>query len=346
MSEPIRYCIDYSIKSPIKTWVCINCFFGIFLPILAIIISNFYFSPYMTFPDVTTTRYLLSALIQSEAAIIAIVISLTLISIQFTATSYSPRASSIIKGYPHNWILLSFFILSIAFNAFILKIIQDNFMPSHWFINFCLFSTIGLFIALIFNLRYTLYLLKIETILDISIIKLKGISSPYEEYNLSSIFEIIDNAIKRSDNPTAKYGLSLLRNRYFDLQKKIENKHDYEKLSHEIIEIILPKIVHTGEIARKENHSILVNISFFINDFCKISLVDAEMKYYHIPNFLQLFEFIRHLIITATSLRNAQLIYSIKEFANLLRPEMENSPFSDIQPLIDTFDLIDELNIP
>jgi len=42
-------------------------------------------------------RYLLSALVQSLAAIIAIVVTLTLVAVQLTASAYSPRVIDIFK---------------------------------------------------------------------------------------------------------------------------------------------------------------------------------------------------------------------------------------------------------
>jgi hypothetical protein len=41
--------------------------------------------------DADSARYMLSALVQSQAAIVAIVITLTLIAVQLTASAYSPR---------------------------------------------------------------------------------------------------------------------------------------------------------------------------------------------------------------------------------------------------------------
>ena len=56
--------------------------------------------------DVDSARYMLSALIQSEAAIIAIVITLTLVAVQHTSSTYSTRVIDIFKTRnPDFWIL-------------------------------------------------------------------------------------------------------------------------------------------------------------------------------------------------------------------------------------------------
>lgn len=77
--------------------------------------------------DANSARYMLSALVQSQAAIIAIVVSLTLIAVQLTASSYSPRVIDIFKSpkkNPHFWILLVFYCFSIIYGLFILKLVE------------------------------------------------------------------------------------------------------------------------------------------------------------------------------------------------------------------------------
>jgi len=70
-----------------------------------------YFNLFHT--DVTSARYMLSALVQSQAAIVAIVITLTLIAVQLTASAYSPRVIDIFKKNPDMWILLGCYGVSI-----------------------------------------------------------------------------------------------------------------------------------------------------------------------------------------------------------------------------------------
>ena len=77
--------------------------------------------------DVDSARYMLSALTQSQAAIVAIVVSLTLIAVQLTASSYSPRVIDIFKSPKKNpdfWILLGFYCSSIVYGLFILKLVE------------------------------------------------------------------------------------------------------------------------------------------------------------------------------------------------------------------------------
>ncbi|RCV65902.1 putative membrane protein [Methanophagales archaeon] len=78
-----------------------------------------YFNLFHT--DVNSARYMLSALVQSQAAIVAIVITLTLIAVQLTASAYSPRVIDIFKKNPDMWILLGCYGVSIFYGFIVLK---------------------------------------------------------------------------------------------------------------------------------------------------------------------------------------------------------------------------------
>lgn len=73
--------------------------------------------------DPVSARYMLSALVQSQAAIIAIVVSLTLIAVQLTASAYSPRVIRVFRENPDMWILLLLYGFSIFYGLLVLKMI-------------------------------------------------------------------------------------------------------------------------------------------------------------------------------------------------------------------------------
>jgi uncharacterized membrane protein len=75
-----------------------------------------YFNLFHT--DAGSARYMLSALVQSQAAIVAIVVTLTLIAVQLTASAYSPRVIDIFKKNPDMWILLGCYGVSIFYGEF------------------------------------------------------------------------------------------------------------------------------------------------------------------------------------------------------------------------------------
>lgn len=69
-------------------------------------------------------RYLISALVQSLAATIALVVSLSLIAIQFAAESHSSRIIEFYKRNPDMWILMGIYIIVIFYGLALLKVID------------------------------------------------------------------------------------------------------------------------------------------------------------------------------------------------------------------------------
>jgi uncharacterized membrane protein len=73
-----------------KLWAARIFVYGVLL-LLIISVGAILFTHFNLFhTDVNSARYMLSALVQSQAAIVAIVITLTLIAVQLTASAYSP----------------------------------------------------------------------------------------------------------------------------------------------------------------------------------------------------------------------------------------------------------------
>jgi hypothetical protein len=95
------------------------------LLLLVILVGAVAFTHFNLFhTDVNSARYMLSALVQSQAAIVAIVITLTLIAVQLTASAYSPRVIDIFKKNPDMWILLGCYGVSIFYGFIVLKLVE------------------------------------------------------------------------------------------------------------------------------------------------------------------------------------------------------------------------------
>jgi hypothetical protein len=97
-----------------------------FMCLVVVVSICFYLFQYFNLfhTDVSSARYMLSALVQSQAAIVAIVITLTLIAVQLTASAYSPRVIDIFKKNPDMWILLSVYGFSIFYGFIVLKLVE------------------------------------------------------------------------------------------------------------------------------------------------------------------------------------------------------------------------------
>ncbi|MGP8320659.1 MAG: DUF2254 family protein [Methanosarcinaceae archaeon] len=96
----------------------------LFVPAFIVSAISFYFGRIHT--DVDSARYMISALIQSEAAILAIVITLSLIAIQQASSSYSTRVIDIFIKSPDFLILILTYISTIIFGSWVLKQIPHS----------------------------------------------------------------------------------------------------------------------------------------------------------------------------------------------------------------------------
>ena len=104
-------------------WIARPCrYFALLVVVLGACYYAFnYFNLYHT--DADSARYLLSAMVQAQAAIIAIVITLTLIAVQLTASAYSPRVIRVFRNNPDMWLLLGFYGFSMLYGLVVLKMV-------------------------------------------------------------------------------------------------------------------------------------------------------------------------------------------------------------------------------
>jgi hypothetical protein len=177
-------------------WIARLIVYG-FLLLLVIFVGAILFTHFNLFhTDVTSARYMLSALVQSQAAIVAIVITLTLIAVQLTASAYSPRVIDIFKRNPDMWLLLGCYgVVSMAY----------------WLGAFT-------FVALFPYMLDVIRLLKPESIikrLAIEITKDKFLNK--KEHPLQPIMDIIHGSIMKYDLETTRIGLKAVTKRVTEI---------------------------------------------------------------------------------------------------------------------------------
>lgn len=162
--------------------------------VIFILISRFFTVNQIMFSDANSARYMISALIQSEAAIFAIVITLSLVAVQQSASSYSPRVIEIFKDKNRNpdfWILILIYVGSILYGALVLKIIEGNDFPKStlpfiniqthiwitYFLAFLAFFSLTRYVKNAFDLLNPSYIIKLlsENITRESLISGNGI---------------------------------------------------------------------------------------------------------------------------------------------------------------------------
>ncbi len=191
----------------------------------------------LIYTEPTSARYMLSALVQSQAAIIAIVVSLTFIVAQLTASAYSPRVIRIFRDNPDMWILLLFYGFSIFYGLLVLKMIRgaedtSQIVISNISLEACIsyvyalgISTFAILCLYIWNI---MGLLTSETIikrLQIEITRDKILNS--EEDPIQPIMDIVHGSIMKYDLETTRVGLKAVTDRVI----KIINSDDEEEIS-------------------------------------------------------------------------------------------------------------------
>ncbi len=221
---------EFSPESPPSTLPSVNDIFGKFIAnhpwifwasfyfsfIIAAFLCAFVFSTWLNLnhTDVESARLLLTTLIHSEATIIAFVITLTLVAVQLTSSSYTPRVGNIFANSPHMYLLLGIYIVSIAYSAILLQLVSgsEGIVPvsMEFLISGAYWLTIFLAIALIPYIFYTLELFTPETIIkrmSPSLTKEAILQDTRNEF-LISIFDITHNSIMKYDTATIRYGLN------------------------------------------------------------------------------------------------------------------------------------------
>jgi hypothetical protein len=180
--------------------------------VVAVIFANFN----LFHTDADSARYMLSALVQSQAAIVAIVITLTLIAVQLTASAYSPRVIRIFMKNPDMWILLLFYGVSIFYGLLVLKMIRAGDLRQITFLNTTLeYHIVSAYVAgaftffMLFPYMWNIIsLLKSENIikrLAVEITKDKILNSV--EDPVQPIVDIIHGSILKYDLETTRAGL-------------------------------------------------------------------------------------------------------------------------------------------
>jgi hypothetical protein len=200
--------------------------------ILVCCILFHYFNLFHT--DAGSARYMLSALVQSQAAIVAIVITLTLIAVQLTASAYSPRVIDIFKKNPDMWILLGCYGFSIFYGFLVLKLVEgaegefvsQSAIWSLGIVSISFESCVSLaywlgtftFVALFPYMWNIIHLLKPENIikrLAIEITKDKILNS--KEDPVQPVVDIIHGSIMKYDLETTRVGLNTVTDRVLEI---------------------------------------------------------------------------------------------------------------------------------
>lgn len=175
---------------------------------------NFFFEYNLLHTDVDSARYMLSALIQSEAAVIAVFVSLSMVAVQLTASSYSPRISEVFRKSPDLWLLLTSYICTIIYSLIVLKMIKEVNSEAIPEIHIIFSFSYGFFcfVALIPYTYNVLIMLKPSSIIKM-LSKEINRENLFKEDPIYPIIEIMKKSIGRYDPETIQEGMKAITNK-------------------------------------------------------------------------------------------------------------------------------------
>lgn len=193
------------------------------------IISFLFFNQFKLFyTDVDSARYVLSSLVQSEATILAIVVTLSLVAVQLASAS-SSKIIDIFKRTPDLWILIIIYIFAIAYCITLLKLIlntQSRISNLESYILFAYYISMFAFVALIPYIWNILDLMKPATVIDRlaeritseKILKALEVKNIIERDDpLQPIIDIMNASLMKYDYGTFREGLKAFQNATNDI---------------------------------------------------------------------------------------------------------------------------------
>ncbi len=149
--------------------------------------------------DTENERALITVIIESQAAIISIVITLSLVAIQITASQYSSTIIDYIKRHPDFWILLIIYLISIIIGLFSLKTLNLNDPLSASYVSFELGLAIFTFIIIVPFIKSTTTLLKSKVIVEDIAKQIEKNSVLFQDENFNLLFNIIESSMQKYD---------------------------------------------------------------------------------------------------------------------------------------------------
>jgi hypothetical protein len=205
----------------------------VYLSLLSLFIL--YYNIAFSSTNVDSARYLLSTLVQSEAAIIAVTITLSLVAVQLAASSYSARLIDLFKESYSFWLIIVVYIFAMAYESGVLKQIQPLsntistnssltlFSNLEFHISLSYILSIIVFTLLIPHIWITLDLIKPSTIINkisdkITLENIQNASRPESEDDpIEPITSIIVRSLERHDEGTVILGLNKLSEKIVSL---------------------------------------------------------------------------------------------------------------------------------
>ena len=222
------------IKDSIKTPYLFYLFVLLILLIVVIAIFNCIDENIFYSASKDSSLYLLSAMAQALAAILAIVLGFSFVAIQLSTHIANPRVLDLYLKSKAFWSILVVYGFSISYDLLLLRIIQEgNVTILVNLINISIILTIISFISLFPYAHYTIQRLKPEKIIQ-GIIDIRSDDiEPLKRDTILPIADIMNKSIITDDSHTLKVGLDELVKLNLEIIKSEKNSaHKFEILKY------------------------------------------------------------------------------------------------------------------
>jgi len=268
--------------------------FKIYLSILIISLILFIFlysnSPFwFRLTDSESALYLLSSLVQSEAAVLGIVVTLSIVAIQLTSSSYSTRVIGIFRESASLWILILMYLIAIVYGLWVLKFLSsiNGFSSNEFQIWIVYLLGIYAFSALLPYILDILNFMDPRTVINLLAAKITKknimLSMAEEDYNVNyrpssgpiqPLSDIMFSALMKYDYGTLKDGLKALEN---SMLKILENEDITEEENDISNYLFIHNIMRLGEMAlAKDDES---SAALIIESLCKLGIFGINQNY-------------------------------------------------------------------
>jgi tetratricopeptide (TPR) repeat protein len=240
--------------------------------------------------DADSSRYMVSALIQSEAAILAIVITLSIFAIQQSSSTYSTRIIQIFKNRKQNpdyYIIMGIYIITIVHGCWVLKQIRGEDIIKLNSITFSSFDThiwlvyaLGTFsfVSLVPYTLHTLNLLNPTEIIDklsIDINETNLKKEPKNDYILP-IIDIIRKSLIEYDYETSRYGLEKLAEKLMPL---FSDENIIESDKEILFDLFFNHMMKVGRLAvSKKDETFVIDLLKLIESIIPLRIENLENR--------------------------------------------------------------------
>ncbi len=236
--------------------------------VMVTLVSYLFFYHFkLLYTDIDSARYILSSLIESEATILAIVITLSLVAVQLAASS-SPRVIDIFKRTPDLWVLIVVYIFAIAYCVTLLKLIvdtQSRISDLESYILFAYYISMFAFIALIPYMWNILDLMKPSVVIgkltgritEKSILAAASADGKLIEKDdpIQPIIDIMNASLMKYDYGTFREGLRVIRDSTIGILDENQDKTEKER----IVKHVLYHLETVKRLAAESNEGMLVD---------------------------------------------------------------------------------------